>query len=265
MIFSRVFRRDGGGSGLLPEGGIEKGPVLRRKAAVKPGGAVQRGERRLNGDGSAAAEGIAEVALPAIAGELYHGGGQRLAQGGLGMSRTVAALVQRGAGGVKVERGLILPNRETDLVLCTAFGKMLQMVTGLQAFHDGFFDDALTVRDREQRGIQTVAGNGEGRVPGQDILPRKGAGAFKERVKGHGGKRPDFHQHALAAAQGEVYRGTVGETADEKHTSVLGADLGEVHAPKFIGNKPFDAEETGNRILKLQMIVHNKSSHFGVV
>ena len=53
MIFPGILRRDGGGSGLLPESGIEKGPVLRRKTAVKSGGAVQRGERRLNGDGPA--------------------------------------------------------------------------------------------------------------------------------------------------------------------------------------------------------------------
>jgi hypothetical protein len=139
---------------------------------------------------------------------------------------------------------------------------MLQMVTGLQAFHDGLLDDALTVRDGEKRGIQAVAGDGESRVPGQDILPRKSAGAFKERVKASGGKRSDLHQHALTAAQGKINRGAVAETADEKYTPVLGTDLGQIHAPKLIGNEPFDAEEAGNTVLKLQMIfciVHKES------
>ena len=178
------------------------------------------------------------------------------------MSRTVATLVQRGAGGVEIERGLILPNRETDLILRAGFRKMLPVIAGLQALDDGFLDDALTVRDRKQRGIQAVAGDGKGRVPGQNVLPGKGTRAFKQRVKASGGKRPDLHQHALSAAQGEIYRGAVGETAGEKHAPVLGTDVGKIHAAKLIGNEPFDAEEAGNTVLKLQMIfciVHKES------
>ena len=77
-----------------PEHFVERCPVLRGKAAVEPRCAVARDERRLDGDGAAAAEGIAERVTAIVVRELDHRGGERFLEGGRHAVGAVAALVK---------------------------------------------------------------------------------------------------------------------------------------------------------------------------
>ena len=72
-IFTRILRGDSGSSCLLPESGIEKGPVLSGEAAIKTRCTVQRGERRFNGDGSAASFTMAAASVSRSAASVWAG------------------------------------------------------------------------------------------------------------------------------------------------------------------------------------------------
>ena len=111
---------------------------------------------------------------------------------------------------------------------------MLQMIAALHPLHDGFFDNTLAVRNREKRGIKTVARDGESGIARQKILPRKGTNALKQLIKAFGRKAAQLHQDTLAAAQREIDPGAVTKSAGEEDTSILGTHILHIHAPQFI-------------------------------
>ena len=82
--------------------------ALRGKAAVQTRRPVLCDQRGLNGNGAGAAEGIPEEFPAPIAGKLHHGGSQRLPQGRVVAHGTVAALMKARAGGIQIQRHLIV-------------------------------------------------------------------------------------------------------------------------------------------------------------
>ena len=164
------------------------------------------------------------------------------------MGGAVPALVQRRAGGVQEEVGLIFPDGKADFVFRAGFRELLQLPAGLHALNHCLFDDALAVGDGEQGGIEAVAGHGEGGVFREQAAPGERPYALKERVKSRRRKAPELQQHALAAAQGDVRPDTVGQGAGEEHAPVLRPDFGEVHAAQFVGDQTFQPEQAGNAV-----------------
>ena len=87
--------------GLRPDLLRHTGPFLRRKSAVQPRRAVQRGQCGFDHDRAGAAEGIPEEVPPTVAREIDQRGSHRLVQRRFIGDRAVAALVQARAGGVQ--------------------------------------------------------------------------------------------------------------------------------------------------------------------
>ena len=158
--------------------------------------------------------------------------------------------MKRGTRGVQKQVGQILPDGKTDFVLGACFREVLQPPAGLHAFHHCFFDDALAVGHRKQRGVQAVAGNGKNSVFRQQIAPGDGTHAFKQRVESRRREAPELQQHTLAAAQREVCLCTVRQGARKEHAPVLSPDFGEVHAAEFVRNQTLEPEQAGNAVLE---------------
>ena len=127
-----------------PRLGGQERPVLGVEPPVKTGGAVFCDERRLDGDGTAAAEGIAERVAAPVAAEGHQCRRQRLPQGRLHAYGAVAPLVQPLAAGIQTDGHLILEHGKAYLVFCPCLRELLHAVVGLQTLHHGLFDDALT-------------------------------------------------------------------------------------------------------------------------
>ena len=228
---------------LRPDPGRQPRPLHGRKVAAQPRCAALGGQRRLDGDRAAAAKRVAEIAPAAVARDVHERGGQRLAQGRGHVRRTVAALVQRRAGRVEIERGRVVHERELDLVQCAGLDKPRHMIALLERLDDGFFDDLLAVGHGVQRRLQTVALDGEGRVRGQVLRPRQGLHALEERVKRRGGEAAQLEQHALAEAAAEVHARDVRVRARAAHAAVFGHDAAQAHVAQLVAERALEPEQ----------------------
>ena len=214
-------------------------------------------QRRLDGDGAAAAEGVAEIVPAPVAGELDHGGGHGLLERRRVVRRAVTPLVQPFAGGVDAERNAVLHDGKLNLIQRASLREPLQVVDAFQPFHDGLLDDLLAVGDGEERGVETVSLDGKHRVAGQYGLPGQSLGAFKELVKGFRLKAAELDQDPLADAQAEVGAGKLRIAARKVNTPVFRGDIRNVQAFEFIGNRPLQPKQAGHTHL-----IFHRNSHF---
>ena len=228
---------------LRPDLGRQPRPLHGRKVAPDARRAAFGRQRRLDGDGAAAAKRVAEVAPAAVARDVHERGGQRLAQGRGHVRRTVAALVQRCAGRVEIERGRVVHERKLDLIQGAGLGKPVHMIALLERLDDGFFDDLLAVGHRVQGRLQTVALDGEGRVCGQVLRPRQGLHALEERVERRGGEAAQLEQHALAEAAADVHARDVRVRARAAHAAVFGHDVTQAHVAQLVAERTLKPEQ----------------------
>ena len=114
--------------GLQPQLGVHVFPLLSGEAAVQSWRPVLGDERRLNGNGAAAAEGVAERVLAPVAGKRHQRRRQRLPQGGAHVPRPVATLVKPLTGGVQIQRRHILDNGKLNLIPAAGLRQGLQTV-----------------------------------------------------------------------------------------------------------------------------------------
>ena len=228
---------------LRPDLGRQPCPLHGRKVAADARRAALGGQRRLDGNGAAAAKRVAEITPAAVARDVHERGGQRLAQGRGHVRRAVAALVQRRAGRVEIERGRVMHERELDLVQGAGLGKPVDAVALLERLDDGFFDDLLAVGHRVQGRLQTVALDGEGRVRRQIVRPRQGLHALEERVKRWGWEVAQLEQHALAEAAADVHARDVRVRTRAAHAAVFGHDAAQAHVAQLIAERALEPEQ----------------------
>ena len=237
LACARFFAR------ILPDGLVQPRPLHGGKVAVDAGRAPLGGQRRLDGDGAAAAKRVAEVTAAAVARDVHECGGQRLAQGRRHVRRTVAALVQRRAGRVEVKRGRVVHERELDLIQCAGLGEPADAVAPLERLDDGFFDDLLAVGHGVQRRLQTVALDGEGCVRRQIVRPRQRLDALKERVERRRGEAAQLEQHALTEAAADVHARDVRVRAGAAHAAVFGHNIAQPHMAQLIAERALKPEQ----------------------
>ena len=243
MVISVKFPRTRLFARILPDGLVQPRPLHGGKVAVDAGRAPLGSQRRLDGDGAAAAKRVAEVTPAAVARDVHERGGQRLAQGRRHVCRTVAALVQRRAGRVEIERGRVVHERELDLIQCAGLGEPADAVAPLERLDDGFFDDLLAVGHGVQRRLQTVALDGEGRVCRQIVRPRQRLDALEERVERRRGEAAQLEQHALAEAAADVHARDVRVRAGAAHAAVFGHNIAQAHMAQLIAERALEPEQ----------------------
>ena len=229
-----------------PEHFIERRPVLRGKAAVEPRRAVARDERGFNGDGAAAAEGIAEGVTAIVVRELDHRGGERFLEGGRHALRAVAALVESFTRGVEPDGDLVLHDGKAHLIAPPRFGKLRDAVGSAQAFDDRLFDDRLAGGHGVERRVDGVAHDGELPLAGDPVLPVHRAHALKERFKICRAELVQNQNDARAAAQVEVEARDVARLAAAENAAVLDAHIRKTELSDLVADKALKPQKTGN-------------------
>ena len=240
FVVHRLVRR------IEPYPFVHHRPVLRGKAAVQTRGTVPGDQRRLDGDGAAAAEGIAERVAPVIMRELHHRGGQRLLERSRHADGAVAALVKPLAACVEAEHHLVLHDREADLIALAGLRQRLQPVGRPEPLDGRLLHDGLAGGDGVQRGVDGIARHGELALAGDPVLPAHGAGALKERFKIRRAEAREHEQHARTAAQIDVQPREVALLAAAQHTPVFHADVGKTELFHFIAHQALEPQQAGN-------------------
>ena len=234
--------------GPLPAVAGHKAPLLRVEGPVQARRPVPGNQRRLDGDGAAAAEGVAEGIPSPIAGELHQRRRQRLPQGRLHAHGTVTPLEQALAAGVQRQQHLILEDGEAYLILGAGLRKLLQMVRGLHPLHHGLLDDALAGGHGVELGGDRVPLYREGRVTGQIVLPRHGAGALKQLLEAAGREVRQHQHHPRAAAQVDVQPCAVLQRAPAQNAAVLRLHVLQAQTLALIAYQFFQPQQTGDHI-----------------
>ena len=246
VIVAGKLPRSRGGALGVPDRFRDHRPGFRGERAVDAGGAALGGERRLDGERTAAAERIAEFALAAAARDVHTGGGERLAQRRRQVRRAVAALVQPHAGRIEIQHRLVMHDRKLDLVLRALLRKPLHAVAALEPLDDGLLHDLLAVGDRVQHGFQAVTLYRKRTIHRYKILPRERLGALKQAVERVGAEAPQLDEHALAEAAAQIHPRDRGLVALKADAPVLGHDRLHVHAPELVSHKPLQPEQAGH-------------------
>lgn len=168
--------RAGGGDGFLPlllPGSLrDKTELFGRKAAAQAGRDVERFLRRFNDKRARTAERVLHERVAPHAAKVRDGGGQRFLDGRERGVAAVAALVQTVAGGVEHHLDGIFAQRKAQLVFGAGFGQRAGMVTVHQPLDDRLFDNALAGGHAGQLAGKAGALDREGRVGGEEFLPR---------------------------------------------------------------------------------------------
>ena len=157
----------------------------------------------------------------------------------------VAALVQTVAGGVEHHLDGIFAQRKAQLVFGAGFGQRAGMVAVHQPLDDRLFDDALAGGHAGQLAGKAGALDREGRVGGEEFLPRDGVDAVKQFVEGRGLPGFEQQQHALGRAQVEVGGGDERRRAGELHAAVRNLYVFGAEAAHLKGEGGFGAEKAG--------------------
>ena len=212
-------------SGFQPQLGVHVFPPLGGEAAVQAGGPVFGDEGCLNGNGAAAAEGVAEGILSPVTGEGHQRCRQRFPQRGAHVLGPVAPLVQPLAGGIQIQRGHILDDGELDLIPAAGFRQGLQTVFLPQPLGGGLFHNGLAGGNGVELGVQGVALHREFAVPGDVILPGQGIDPLEQGLKVPGGEGTQLHQHPGTAAEVDIQPGDVSQGAVAVHPAVFRPDI----------------------------------------
>ena len=230
---------------LCPQGSGHKAVALGGKAAFQTRGNVHGLLRGFDQQGAAAAEGVLHQAVAAHTAKVGDGRRQRLAQRGFHGVAAVAALVQTLAGGVQHDLAHIFAQHKAHLVLHAALGQHGGAVTLHQALDHRLFDDALAGGDAGQLAVQGRAGDREGGIRRQKLLPRDGIHAIEQLVKGGGLVACQQQHHALHGAQVEVCGGNHLCPAAEAQTAILHPDVLCANAGQLKFSGGFAPEKAG--------------------
>ena len=237
---------------LAPDFRVTPGKGFAAEAAVHTGGLVLCNEGSLNGNSTGAAEGVPyEVPAP-VAGQLHHGGSQRLPQGGIIANGPVATLVQAGAGGIQKQLHPVIHDRELQLVLGTGFRQPGNAVLFAQPPGGRLLDDGLTVRYGHELGIQAVALHREIAVLGDKVLQIGLVDPLKQLFKGGGLEICQRQQHPLAGAQADIGPGHGGLVAGKQDAAIFHPDIFNVQPPQFVACQSFQAKQAGNGKFKIR-------------
>ena len=230
-------------SGLLPDRFRDAGPLLRHERPVQARRAVQRDHRRLDADGSRAAERIPEEVPPAIAREIDHGGRHRLVQRRKIGLAAVAALVQAYAGRVQKQLHMILHDGKAQLIRFARLRQPAEAVFLAQPRDGGLLDDGLTVRNGVQLAVQAVALDRERTVLRNEALERHSLDTLKQVFKAVRVKLGQQNHHALAHAAAEVGLRHGGEIAFKKNAPVLDPDVLQIQPPQFVADQTLQPKQ----------------------
>ena len=233
--------------------GEGKGPVLVPQFCVKgaqfAGSDVQRGQRCLDGNGTAAAEGIGKDLSTLPTAQFDHGCGQRLAQGGIVLLQLIAALVQRCAGGVQEDLAQIVHQGELDLVLGTGFLQPSDVISQFHTLNGSLFQNTLTVGHTMQLGVQGETLDGECIILAQPLFPMDGLHTLEQLVKGLGRIGCQTDEHALAAAQQHIGTGAVIQVTLKEYAAVFCLHVFKALVLQFVGYQTLYAHQAGDYIL----------------
>ena len=114
-----------------------------------------------------------------------------------------------------------------------------------QPLDDGFFYDALAGRDAGQLAGQARALDREGRVGGEQLLPRDSVAAVKQLIKGGGLVGGQQQQHALGGAQVQVGGGDHIRPALKCHPAVRHLNILCAQTLDLKVQRGFGTEEAG--------------------
>ena len=231
--------------GAEPQLLVHKGPLLGGEGAAESGGPVLGDEGGLDGDGAAAAEGVAQGVPALVPGQQHHGGGQSLPQRGSHALGPVATLMQPRSAGIQHQGGLILHDGKLDLIEGPRLGQGVHTVFAPQPGGHRLLDDGLAGGHRVQCGVQAVSLHRELPLAGDEPLPGQGAGALEEGVKVLGVEAAQHQQHPLSGAQVQVQPGDVPGGAGTQHPAVLRLDF-QPQAAHLIGADPFQSKQGGD-------------------
>ena len=243
--------------GLLPAAGGNEGPILRGKGSLQARRAVTGDQRRLDGNGAAAAEGITEGIPAPVAGQLYQRRRQRLPQGRLHAYGPVAPLVQSLAAGIQRQQHLILEQGEPHLIPGAGLRELLQMIGGTHPLHHGLLDDALAGGHRVKLGGDGIALHRKGGVAGQIVLPCHGPGTLKQFLEAAGAKLRQHQHHPCAAAQVDVQPGAILQCAAAQHPAVLRPHVLQSQTLDLVAYQFFQPQQTGDHIC-IHLVTSNK-------
>ena len=210
---------------IEPEHFVERGPMLRGKAAVEARRAVARDERGFDGDGAAAAEGVTERVAAIVVRELDHRGGECFLERGGHAVGAVAALVKALARGVEPDGHFVLHDGKAHLIAPPRFGELRDAVGRAQAVDDRLFDDRLAGGHGVERRVDGVAHHGELPLAGDPVLPVHRAHALKERFKIRRAELVQNQNDARTAAQIDVEPRDVARLAAAEDAAVLNAHV----------------------------------------
>ena len=116
---------------------------------------------------------------------------------------------------------------------------------GKQAFHHGFFDDALTVRHRKQRASDRVPLDGESVFGADKILPREGAHTVKQFGKTARRKGTEFQIDPLRTAKPDIGAGNVGILPRKGNAPVHGVQAAQPQRVNLLAQQLFQAKQAG--------------------
>ena len=219
--------------------------MLSGKAAAQTGGQIQCLLRGLNDQRTGAAERVLHERVTAHVAQIGDSGGQRLLDGRQRGIFAVAALVQAVTGGVEIDLHRVLAQRKADLVQRTILRQGADLVAVHQPLDDGFFYDALAGGDAGQLAGQARALDREGRIGGEQLLPRDGVAAVKQLVKGGGLVGGQQQQHTLSGAQVQVGGRDHIRPALKCHTAVRHLNILCAQTLDLKVQRGFSTEEAG--------------------
>ena len=199
--------------------------MLGGKVAVEARRTVARDERRLDGDGAAAAERVAERVAAIVVRELDHCGGERFLERGRHAVGAVAALVKALARGVEPDGDLVLHDGKAHLIAPPRFGELRDAVGRAQAVDDRLFDDRLAGGYGMERRVDGIAHDGEFALARDPVLPMHRAHALKERFKIRRAELVQNQNDARTAAQIDVEPSDVARLAAAEDAAVLNAHI----------------------------------------
>ena len=246
---------------IAPQAQIHPGERLCREPAVHTRGLVAGNQRRLDGNGAAAAETVPQELSAPIVGQHDHGSCQRLPQGGIVAIGTVAPLVQTRAGGIQVQLHPVIHDGKLQLVFQPRLRQPVHAVFFTQPPGSCLLDDGLTVRHAHELAVQAVTLHRESAVLGDEVFQIGAVHPLEQLLEAFGGEIRQHNQHPLAGTQPHIGLDHGSLVTGKQHPTVFHPDVLNAHAFQLVPRQTFQAKQTGYR--KFQ-ICHRFSSYINV-
>ena len=231
---------------VAPNLRLHPGEGLGGEPAVHAGSLVPGDQRRLNGDGAAAAEAVPQEFPAPVVGQGNHGGGQGLPQGGVVAVGPVAPLVQPRAGGIQIQLHPVIHDGKLQLEFIARLRQPAHAVFFSQATAGRLLDDGLTVRHAHELAVQAVALHGERAVLGDIALQRAAVHALEQLLEAARREVRQDDQHPLAGAQAHIGLGHGPLVPGKQDTPVFHPDVLQAHSFQLVPRQALQAEQAGN-------------------